>query len=133
MELCDIGVAIDGDASLQKFRDCHGVVTVAMRHKTCVDAACPEAAADLNPLEGYACVKEQAGLAIPDEVGVAAAPGRYDLDVHRQNAMPSYGSLPCSAWASSGTSSCASCGSASIVCASTAVSSGVIFCSIVRS
>ena len=109
------------------------MVAVTVCHETRINTACLKAAADLNPLEGYACVKEQAGLAIPNEIGVAAAPGRDNLDVHGQNAMPSYGSSPGSAGASSGTFSCASCGSASIVCASAAASSGVMFCSIVRS
>ena len=64
------------------------MVAVTMRYKTAVNAARPKAAADLDAFERNARVKEQTRFAIPDKVGIAAAPRHNDLDVHDQKLMP---------------------------------------------
>ena len=79
---CHVGVAVDGDAPLNEFRDGRRMIPMTVRYETSVNAACPKTAPDLDTLEWDSCVKEEAGPPIPDEVGVPAAPRREYLDVH---------------------------------------------------
>ena len=89
MDLCNVIVAVNPDSALQELWNCHCVIAVPVCYKAGINAARFEFAPDLDALEGDACIQEQACLSIPDKVGITAAPGRDDLDVHGQNAMPS--------------------------------------------
>jgi len=88
MDLCNVSVTVDFDASLQELWYRLSMVTVPVCHKTAANAARLKPAAFLNLPKWNPRVKKQCSRAIANDVSVPSAPRREYLDVHDQKAMP---------------------------------------------